>query len=72
MPGEVLDRPNPQPAASGLPDEVLSLSVKLNYVELSDSDRKAIEQFRRGSDYMAAGMELYQFSVAFNGLLCEH
>ena len=32
MPGEVIDRPNPQALASHIPDEVLSLSVKLEKI----------------------------------------
>ncbi len=56
MPGEVIDRPNPQPLASQIPDSVLELSVKLEKVALSDADLKGLEEFRRASNYIAAGM----------------
>jgi xylulose-5-phosphate/fructose-6-phosphate phosphoketolase len=55
MPGEVIDRPNPQPLASQIPDNVLELSVKLEKVALSDADLKGLEEFRRASNYIAAG-----------------
>ena len=56
MPGEVIDRPNPQPLASQIPDSVLELSVKLEKVALSDADLKGLQEFRRASNYIAAGM----------------
>jgi xylulose-5-phosphate/fructose-6-phosphate phosphoketolase len=56
MHGEVIDRPNPQPLASRIPDSVLELSVKLEKVALSDADLKGLEEFRRASNYIAAGM----------------
>jgi len=55
MPGEVIDRPNPQPLPSHIPDHVLELSVKLEKVALSDADLKGLEEFRRASNYIAAG-----------------
>jgi len=55
MPGEVIDRPNPQAIASHIPDEVLSLSVKLQKMSLSDEDIRGLEEFRRASNYIAAG-----------------
>ncbi len=56
MPGEVIDRPNPQPSASQIPDTVLELSVKLQKINLSDEDLKGLEEFRRASNYIAAAM----------------
>ena len=55
MPGEVIDRPNPQALASHIPDEVLSLSVKLEKIKLNDADLKGLEEFRRAANYIAAG-----------------
>lgn len=55
MPAEILDRPNPQPLASHIPDEVLNLSVKLDKLDISDADLKGLEEFRRASNYIAAG-----------------
>jgi xylulose-5-phosphate/fructose-6-phosphate phosphoketolase len=56
MPAEIIDRPNPQPLASSIPDEVLSLSVKLDKIKISDDDLSALELFRRSSSYIAAAM----------------
>jgi hypothetical protein len=65
MPGEIIDRPNPQPLASQIPDAVLGLSVKLEKTTLSDADLKGLEDFRRASNYIAAGkfaeQPLFQF-----------
>lgn len=58
MPGEVIDRPNPQPLASNIPDHVQDLAIKLQNIELSDADRKGLEEFRRASNYIAAGEKL--------------
>lgn len=55
MPGEVIDRPNPQPLDSQISKEVLSLSVKLEKLKLSDADLKGLEEFRRAGNYIAAG-----------------
>lgn len=55
MPGEVIDRPNPKPLASQIPDSVLDLSVKLEIISLTDADLKGLEEFRRASNYIAAG-----------------
>jgi len=55
MPGEVIDRPNPQAVASQIPDSVLDLAVKLEKSTLSDADLKGLEEFRRASNYIAAG-----------------
>lgn len=57
MPGEVIDRPDPAPGASLLPDSVLELAVKLDTQNaLSDAERKAVRQFRRAANYIAAGL----------------
>lgn len=55
MPGEIIDRPNPQALASLVPDSVLSLSVKLEKMQINDEDLKSLEEFRRASNYIAAG-----------------
>lgn len=56
MPGEIIDRPNPGPSASLLPDSLLELSVKLDYQKLSTEDADSIAKFRRASNYIAAAM----------------
>lgn len=55
MPGEVIDRPNPKALPSLIPDNVMELSVKLEKMQLSDADLKGLEEFRRASNYIAAG-----------------
>ena len=56
MPGEVIDRPNPKALNSLIPDDVLSLAVQLDKINLSDADLKGLEEFRRASNYIAAGI----------------
>ncbi|CAG8972624.1 hypothetical protein HYALB_00005393 [Hymenoscyphus albidus] len=56
MPGEELDRANPQPLASHIPESVLDLSVKLDKLDINDADLKALDEFRRASNYIAAAM----------------
>jgi xylulose-5-phosphate/fructose-6-phosphate phosphoketolase len=55
MPGEVIDRPNPKPLASNVPDSVLTLSVKLDKLHISENDIQALQDFRKASNYIAAG-----------------
>lgn len=55
MPGEMLDRANPQPLNSHIDESIRSLSVKLDKLNLSDDDLKALREFRRASNYIAAG-----------------
>ena len=56
MPGEVIDRPNPQPLPSRIEDHVLSLAVKLEKAKLDPSIAKSLQEFRRAANYIAAGM----------------
>jgi xylulose-5-phosphate/fructose-6-phosphate phosphoketolase len=56
MPGEEIDRANPQALPSLIPDAVLDLSVKLEKTKLDEADLKGIELFRRASNYIAAGI----------------
>lgn len=55
MPGEIIDRPNPKALKSLIPEDVLGLSVQLEKIQLSDADLKGLEEFRRASNYIAAG-----------------
>lgn len=55
MPGEIIDRPNPQPLASNIPEDVLSLSVKLENAQLDESTATGLQEFRRAANYIAAG-----------------
>jgi len=57
MPGEVIDRPNPQPVASNVPDDVLSLVVKLEKTKLDEGIYTGLQHFRRAANYIAAGTQ---------------
>jgi len=54
MPGEVIDRPNPQPLPSHIDDSVLSLAVKLEKSKLEDKEYAGLQHFRRAANYIAA------------------
>ncbi|KZZ96458.1 Xylulose 5-phosphate/Fructose 6-phosphate phosphoketolase [Ascosphaera apis ARSEF 7405] len=56
MPGEIIDRPNPGPLRSQLPDSVQELAVKLSKTALDEKDHAAIKKFRRAATYIAAAM----------------
>jgi xylulose-5-phosphate/fructose-6-phosphate phosphoketolase len=57
MPAEILDRPNPPPGNSQLPETVLDLEVNLDITSsLSNEKRDAIQKFRRMANYIAAAM----------------
>ena len=64
MPGEVIDRPNPQALASLIPDEVLKLAVQLEKMNISEADLRGLEEFRRASNYIAAGKLLQKAILA--------
>jgi len=57
MPGEVIDRPNPQPIPSNVPDDALSLVVKLEKTKLDEDTYSALQLFRRAANYITAGMQ---------------
>ena len=56
MPGEVIDRPNPQPLPSNIPEDVFTLSVKLEDAKLDESTATGLQEFRRAASYIAAGV----------------
>ena len=57
MPAEILDRPNPPPGKSQLPDSILDLEVTLDIANsLSNEEKNAIQKFRRMANYIAAAM----------------
>jgi len=57
MPGEVLDRPNPPPGKSQLPDSILEYRVNLESANaLTPDELHAISAYRRAADYIAAAM----------------
>ena len=60
MPGEIIDRPNPQALNSNIPGSatVNDLAVKLEKLQIPDDDLRGLEEFRRASNYIAAGKEI--------------
>ena len=63
MPGEVIDRPNPQPLASNIPEDVLSLSVQLEKTKLDQATSEGLEAFRRAANYIAACKRLSSLTI---------
>lgn len=55
MPGEEIDRPNPQPLPSQIDDHVLQLAVKLDKTKLNEPTYTGLQEFRRAANYIAAG-----------------
>jgi xylulose-5-phosphate/fructose-6-phosphate phosphoketolase len=56
MPGEVIDRPNPEALPSQLPGCVAELQVSLSYQTLDEKTCNALLKFRRAASYIAAGL----------------
>jgi xylulose-5-phosphate/fructose-6-phosphate phosphoketolase len=56
MPGEVIDRPNPPPAPSNVPNYVSDLLVKLDKPTLPEDANQALQKYRRAANYIAAAM----------------
>ena len=56
MPGEVIDRPNPEPLPSNLPDYVAQLQITLSHQTLDQKACDGLFKFRRAASYIAAGM----------------
>ncbi|KAF1834214.1 D-xylulose 5-phosphate/D-fructose 6-phosphate phosphoketolase [Decorospora gaudefroyi] len=56
MPGEVIDRPNPEPEPSHIADQVLSLNVKVEKKKLPEDVTTSLKDFRRAACYIAAAM----------------
>ncbi|KAL1985500.1 hypothetical protein VTN96DRAFT_7830 [Rasamsonia emersonii] len=63
MPGEVIDKPNPEPLPSHLPATLDDLMVKLDLVALEQSACDALIKFRRAACYIAAAMIFLQDNV---------
>ncbi|OKO99335.1 hypothetical protein PENSUB_8722 [Penicillium subrubescens] len=58
MPGEVIDRPNPEALPSQLPGCVAELQVSLSYQTLDEKTCNALLKFRRAASYIAAGLHI--------------
>ena len=63
MPGEEIDRPNPQPLPSQIDDHVLQLAVKLGKTKLDESTSIGLQKFRRAANYIAAGESLIPSTI---------
>lgn len=55
MPGEVIDRPNPNAMTSHISDVVDGLLVKPGKSSLSGNVRDSLQKFFRAANYIAAG-----------------
>ena len=58
MPGEDVDRPNPEPLLSHIDHHVLQLAVKLDKTKLDGPTYTGLQEFRRAANYIAAGEPL--------------
>ncbi|OJJ39212.1 hypothetical protein ASPWEDRAFT_169070 [Aspergillus wentii DTO 134E9] len=63
MPGEVIDRPNPEAEPSNLPDLLDQLQVKVEHKALDQAACDALYKFRRAASYIAAAMIFLQDNV---------
>jgi xylulose-5-phosphate/fructose-6-phosphate phosphoketolase len=63
MSGQLLDRPNPQPLPSHIPEYVEGLLVKLGKPTLSAETNDALKKYRRAANYIAAAMIFMQDNV---------
>jgi xylulose-5-phosphate/fructose-6-phosphate phosphoketolase len=63
MPGEVIDRPNPKPFPSLIPEYVDDLLVKIDTPKLAPETSSALEKYRRAANYLAAAMIFLQDNV---------
>ena len=72
MPAEILDRPNPPPGKSQLPDSTLNLEVNLDTTNsLAKNEKNAIQKFRRMAKYIAAAMIFLKDNVLERDLRFE-
>jgi hypothetical protein len=58
MPGQVIDVSNPPPLPSHLPDETLSLAVKIEKKTLGKDVAKSLKDFQRAACYIAGGQPI--------------
>ncbi|EKJ78242.1 hypothetical protein NXS19_011453 [Fusarium pseudograminearum] len=56
MPGEVIDRPNPAPLDSSLPDAVLDLAAKAPKKQLDKKTTQSLNDFQHAACYIAGSM----------------
>lgn len=63
MPGENIDRPNPQPLPSHIPDSINELQVRLQNTCLDQSACDSLYKFRRAAAYIAAGAQPFRYWI---------
>lgn len=63
MPAEVIDRPNPPPPPSNVPDYVSDLLVRLEKPTLAEDTTEVMAKYRRAANYIAAAMIFLQDNV---------
>ncbi|KAI5465415.1 XFP N-terminal domain-containing protein [Mariannaea sp. PMI_226] len=56
MPGEIIDKPNPPPLPSRLPDETLNLAADYPRISLSENDAQSLKDFQQAACYIAGAM----------------
>lgn len=56
MPGEVIDRPNPPPLPSQLPDETLYLAARVPKIHLDQNVSQSLKDFQQAACYIAGSM----------------
>jgi phosphoketolase len=69
MLGEVIDRPNPQPVRSNMPEYVDQLLVKLDKLDkptLPEKTNQVLTKYRQAANYIAAAMIFLQDNVKLN------
>jgi xylulose-5-phosphate/fructose-6-phosphate phosphoketolase len=72
MPGEIIDRPNPPPLPSHLPDSVNELLVQIEKQKLSDDVHHSLCLFQRAANYIAAGKNTFKSGGLITDALHSH
>lgn len=63
MPGEEIDRPNPPPLPSHLPEQTLDLVAKPEKTKLDEDVVRSLKDFQSAACYIAAGEWLHRSFV---------
>ncbi|QSS60046.1 phosphoketolase [Histoplasma capsulatum] len=77
MPGEIIDKPNPKPLPSHLPEVIDQLAVQLARTSLDQNVIDSLQRFQRAANYIAAGHWGTCPGLTFvyshlNYLICKH
>lgn len=67
MPGEIIDKPNPKPLPSHLPEVIDQLAVQLARTSLDQNVIDSLQRFQRAANYIAAGkLLIHSFGMIFS------